>query len=153
LGTFQDRLTKHPGSSVYRYRSNRPAGNLPLRWERYGHDGGELTRDSAATRAGWSDTLTWTHTLERFRTRFTEWCRLKRRQGTLSWLWLRADVDAERDEALGNLGLHGNCNQEERLTNLFDRVPFPLERRAEVVPIWHDRAWLHARLPTSVNAW
>jgi hypothetical protein len=41
-----------------------------------------------------------------------------------------ADVDAERDEALGNLGLHGNCNQEERVTNLFDRVPFPLERRA-----------------------
>ena len=28
-----------------------------------------------------------------------------------------------------------------------------LERRAEVVPIWHDRAWLRARLPTSVNAW
>jgi hypothetical protein len=27
-----------------------------------------------------------------------------------------------------------------------------LERRAEVVPIWHDRAWLRARLPTSVNA-
>ena len=28
-----------------------------------------------------------------------------------------------------------------------------LERRAEVMRIWHDGAWLRARLPTSVSAW
>jgi site-specific DNA recombinase len=28
-----------------------------------------------------------------------------------------------------------------------------LERRAKVVPSWHDRAWLRARPPTSASAW
>jgi 2-keto-3-deoxy-L-rhamnonate aldolase RhmA len=90
--------------------------------------------------------------------------------GTRSWGWGRAGrsgddyadaVNAQVFVAVQIESAEAVANAEAILATLGvdgcwigpSDLALSLERRAEVRPIWHDGAWLRARLPTSVSAW